>query len=280
MTLRPGSTGPRVLELQRSLVALGYPLPRFGADGVLGSETLTALALLLADHGRPVAEVPGEVTESDLELVAGLVAARATPPAEVVDLRASAARTWARGRRSWSQVTGICLHQTACVLGERPARWASIGAHVGVTRAGAVMWLHDFTSVVVHGNGFNASTVGIELDGTYAGVEGDLSTFWRPASEPHRQPQTPTPELVAAARAAIRWIVAEVARHGGQVTRLVAHRQASADRQSDPGSALWQAVALPMHEELGLDDGGPGYRIGTGLAIPEAWDERRVGVRY
>jgi antitoxin (DNA-binding transcriptional repressor) of toxin-antitoxin stability system len=279
MTLRPGSTGPRVLELQRSLVALGYQLPRWGADGQLGSETLTALALFLADHGRPVAEAPGEVTAADLELVAGLVAARATPPAEVVDLRAGAARTWARGRRPWSAVTGICLHQTACVLGERPARWASIGAHVGVTRAGQVLWLHDFTAIVVHGHGFNGSTVGIECDGRYEGVEGDLSTFWRPPGST-AQPQAPTPELIAAARAAIRWIVAEVARHGGQVARLVAHRQASADRRGDPGSALWRAVAMPMFEELGLDDGGPGYQIGTGLAIPEAWDPARRGVGY
>jgi antitoxin (DNA-binding transcriptional repressor) of toxin-antitoxin stability system len=95
-----------------------------------------------------------------------------------------------------------------------------------------------------------------------------------------RQAQTPTPELIEAARAAVRWIVAEVARHGGRISRLVAHRQSSDMRQSDPGSALWQAVALPLHAELGLDDGGPGYRIGTGRPIPVDWDASRAGERY
>lgn len=273
-------TGPSILTLQRSLLALGYPLPRFGADGHLGTETLTALAMCLHDHGRPIAEVPGEVTEADLELVARLVRERSAPPSGHEDVRQLAPRSLVRGVRPWTAITGITLHQTACVLGDRAARWATIGAHVGVTRDGRVIQMHDFTNVIWHGNGFNASTVGIECDGTYEGIEGDLSTFWRPASDPTRQPQTPTPELVEAARAAIRWIVAEVARHGGRVSRLVAHRQASADRRSDPGSALWQAVAMPMHEECGLDDGGPGYKVGSGLEIPEAWDRSRVGVGY
>jgi hypothetical protein len=114
----------------------------------------------------------------------------------------------------------------------------------------------------------------------YAGVDGDPRTFWRPVADPLRAPQAPTAELVASAREAIRWIVAEVARHGGSVERLVAHRQASADRRADPGSALWQQVAMTMHAELGLTDGGPGYRIGTGLAVPEAWDPARRGVVY
>lgn len=280
MTLPRGSTGPAVRDLQRALVALGYPLPRFGADGALGTETLTALALLLHAHGRELAEVPDEVTDADLDLVARLLGPRGSPPIVLDDVRQLASRAFVIGPRPWTAITGITLHQTACVLGERPERWATIGAHVGVTRGGRVVHMHDFTSTVVHGNGFNARTIGIEMDGMYAGVEGDPRTFWRPLTEPNRQPQTPTTDLIASARAAIRWIVAEVARHGGRVTRLVAHRQSSKDRQGDPGSALWQAVALPMMAELGLDDGGPGYCVGTGLPVPEAWDERRVGVRY
>lgn len=33
MTLLPGAAGLRVLSLQRALLALGYSLPRWGADG-------------------------------------------------------------------------------------------------------------------------------------------------------------------------------------------------------------------------------------------------------
>lgn len=41
--LLPGSRGPAVRALQNRLLALGYPLPRFGADGRYGPETAAAL---------------------------------------------------------------------------------------------------------------------------------------------------------------------------------------------------------------------------------------------
>jgi hypothetical protein len=202
-----------------------------------------------------------------------------TPPPYLVDIRHLSSKQHVIRARPWSKVTGICLHQTACVLGERPARWQNCGAHLGITRAGQVIWIHDFTQAVVHGHGWNAQTVGIEIDGCYAGIEGDPRTFWKPRGS-NRQPQSPTPEAIEAAKATIRWITAVVAQNGGAVTALVAHRQASKSRQSDPGSAIWQAVALPLHQELGLHDGGPGFTLGDGLPIPEAWDPTRKGIRY
>jgi hypothetical protein len=78
----------------------------------------------------------------------------------------------------------------------------------------------------------------------------------------------------------VRWICGEVVRHGGRIEQLLAHRQASSERQSDPGSALWQQVALPLHAELGLNDGGSGYAVGNGYPIPQTWDRSRVGVKY
>ena len=96
-------------------------------------------------------------------------------------------QAWRVGSRPWSKVTGICLHQTACVLGERPERWDTVGAHIGITRSGKVIWLHDFNRIVAHGNGWNAGTVGIEIDGLYAGVEGDASTVWNDPSTARRE---------------------------------------------------------------------------------------------
>lgn len=180
------------------------------------------------------------------------------------------------GRRKWSKITGVCLHQTAVVLGERPGRWASLGAHVGVTRSGKVIWVHDFNQIVYHGNRWNTGTVGIEIDGGYCGVEGDEKTFW--AGGPLKSPLELEDSTVNAARAAIRWIYDSVARNGGQIKVIVAHRQSSMSRRNDPGEAIWRRVALPMVNELGLDrakyDGGPGFVIG-GRPIPGVWDETR-----
>jgi hypothetical protein len=187
---------------------------------------------------------------------------------------------WKVGRRNWASVTGICLHQTACVLGERPERWDTVGAHVGITRSGKVIWLHDFDHVVAHGNGWNGQTVGIEIDGLYAGIQGDDKTVWDDPSTGVRETGMDlTVQAVAAAQQTIRWICQRVAEHAGKVKVLVAHRQSSKDRRNDPGSEIWQRVALPMHFELGLVDGGPGFEIG-GYPIPEAWDETRKGVKY
>lgn len=202
----------------------------------------------------------------------------------IIDRRKFAAQAhgpkgkWKVGRRAPSKTTGICLHQTACVLGERVERWDTVGCHVGITRAGQVIWLHSFDRIVAHGNGWNAGTVGIEIDGLFAGVEGDPSTVWDDPSTPRREQGMPLPSVqVAACLDAIRWIVRE---SKGTIRALVAHRQSSADRRNDPGSAIWQAVALPMMAECGLSDGGAGFKIGDGSPIPQAWDPSRTGVRY
>ncbi len=198
----------------------------------------------------------------------------------IVDRRKVANQKHVYGKRDWSKVTGICLHQTACVLGENPPRWDTVGCHVGVTRSGKVIWLHDFNKLVVHGNQWNSQTVGIEIDGMYEGVEGDIKTFWRPKEQPNLQPQRPTEEAMAAVRDLIRFICQEVEKNGGHVRALVAHRQASENRRNDPGSAIWKRVALPMSEELNLNDGGPGFKLSTGYPIPELWDPKRKGYKY
>lgn len=287
MALKRGDNGPEVKRLQTALLELGYDLPRWGADGDLGAETVEAFSRFLAAHSAGGDEDANTISDPELALVYSVLAnvqsaplGPKLPSGRFHDLRASAAQTTVGGKRSWKQITGIVLHQTAAVMGEKPARYNTLGAHLGATRAGQVVWVHDFDKVIWHANGFNGFTVGLECDGTYEGVEGDSRTFWRPKEEPNRQPQSPTPELVEAAKATIRWVCQEVARHGGKISLLVAHRQSSGDRESDPGSALWQKVAMPLHKELGLTDGGPSYKTGTGLLIPERWDSSRVGIKY
>jgi len=285
MALGKKEHGPEVVKLQQALLELGYELPRWGADGWLGDETLAALVRLFAAYGKTFDEDAGTVSDEELAFVYDLQRSRKQesrldlPAGRFFDMRQRAGVNHDYGPRPWSKVTGVCLHQTACVFGEQPERWASVGAHIGITRGGKVILLHDFNRLVVHGNGWNTECVGIEMEGMYAGIEGDRRTFWQPPGG-KQDPQTPTPELVEATKAAIRWIKALVESHGGKLRVLVAHRQASKDRQSDPGSALWNAVAVPLHGELGLSDGGVGFKLGTGFAIPEAWDARCKGVPY
>jgi hypothetical protein len=286
MALKRNDHGPEVKRLQQALIELGGELPRYGDDAWLGTETLRALSRLLEEHDRQFDCDSETVSDEEMAFVYDLQAsvkrdnALPVPAARFFDLRAQAGLRHDCGERPWSKVTGVCLHQTACELGEKPERWVTVGAHIGITRAGKVIHLHDFNRLVVHGNGWNTQCVGIEMDGMYAGVEGDPKTFWIPQWDAQRKAQSPTPELVEAAKTTIRWIAKVIASHGGRLHALVAHRQASKERQSDPGGALWQAVALPLHQELQLTDGGVGFKLGTGYAIPESWDPRCKGIRY
>lgn len=176
--------------------------------------------------------------------------------------------------RAWDKITAIVLHQTGCVMGERYARFIHGAPHYFVTRRGVVIQIHPLDVMTGHANGLNPGGVGIEIDGMFCGVEGDASTFWRPKGS-KAIPMHPTPQQVDAALELCRWIVRDVRQHGGKVKHILAHRQSSGTRRSDPGSEIWQMVAMPIMLELGLDDGGDGFKTGSGRAIPREWDARR-----
>jgi N-acetyl-anhydromuramyl-L-alanine amidase AmpD len=198
-----------------------------------------------------------------------------SPGIEFTDRREFAAQAhhgYPVRKRELAKVTGICLHQTACYMGERPSRYDGTGSHFIVTRAGRVIWLHDFNRRVVAANGWNDGTISIEVDGLYAGVDGDPKTVWDDPSTPIRETGMQlTAESVRAALDLLAWIRARVP----SVRVIVAHRQSSGDRPNDPGSAIWQSVAL----ECGLET-SPQTVLGTGKPIPEKWDRRCKGVRY
>lgn len=182
--------------------------------------------------------------------------------------------------RRWEDVDTITLHQTACNMGERISRYDGTGAHRIITQLGRRIWLHDPDVRVVHAQALNNRAIGIEVDGQYPGVEGDLSTLWDNPDTPKReQPTTLTEAAVVALHLEVRYLVELVEQHGGRIRYITAHRQASKSRRADPGGEIWRRGALPLMAELGLSDGGVGYEVG-GYPIPEAWDPRCEGIRY
>lgn len=200
------------------------------------------------------------------------------PPPGTIDRRKFAAQIHAGYKtrsRSLSKVTGVCLHQTACNMGTRPERYDGTGSHVVVT-AGKAIWLHDWTHRVVAANGWNDATVSIEINGLFAGVEGDPRTVWDDPSTARRETAMAlSDESVAVTLDVLRWMKRTIP--GLRV--IVAHRQASGDRRNDPGEAPWKRIAIPARAELGLVT-PDAFTLGDGLPIPEAWDPRCKGVRY
>jgi len=221
----------------------------------------------------------GEVAEDDL-------------PAGFVDLR-SVPRTRRRGKprgsRPWHEITGITLHQTAVDFGSPThARVIDVPAHALTFQGGEVALLNPPTALMYHGNGFNRTDVGIEVSCRAAGIEGVFTrrrgdpgpnTFWRSAARPDILPLEASDEQLETTRELVRYYVELVAKHGGEVRFIHAHRQ-SAAKPSDPGSRIWKAVGRWGEEELGLSSGPPGYHIGNGLPLPTAWDPRIADTPY
>ncbi len=303
--MKKGDKGPDVQELQEALLAHGQELPKFGADGDYGNETLAALRGFQHQEGIELAPDDGTVSDETLELLEWDAPEdpevpgppMATKSVDIYDLREEpwserVARKFKRvgGRpvvRDPAQVTGVTIHQTAAKYGVAPyqvqaaggnARLAlarrslRVACHMMAFHDGFVAWPNDLTHYVYHGNGFNAFELGLEIDGNYPGVKGGKT--WN-----GKRPTKVTPEVIKAAQAAVELLVIEGRRLGMPIEYVHAHRQSSATRRDDPGEELWRAVVLGFAVPiLGLKV-EQGRTIGQGRPVPKDWDPNGVG-RY
>ena len=85
---RFGDTGPDVTALQKALIVRGHPLPKGGADGVLGAETWRALEAHGQEHGHWNPRIPLWVS---LELLEGVAPPALARPKTVVTVESARA---------------------------------------------------------------------------------------------------------------------------------------------------------------------------------------------
>jgi hypothetical protein len=196
-------------------------------------------------------------------------------------------------RRNPAAVNGITIHQMAVdmqpskrLIREADGDWAlafarrsqKVACHV--TAAPNVFCAtNPLDWYMHHGNRLNSPTLGLEVSGLYSGLlddpttapREDLLTTWK------NEPMEITAEVVAGARAALRWMVEEGRRQGMPIQYVYAHRQSNGKKPGDPGEGLWIALvteyAVPV---LGLKPVYD-YTIGKGRPIPKEWDENGVG---
>ena len=275
-----------VERLQLALMAMGYALPRFGADGFWGGETEAALSRYAHDHSF---EAPDEADEwSDLcaDVLSVYRRVEALGPMPAVDCRPYAHAEDVAGRRRWADIDSLLFHQMATVFGgDKRKRIPRVAINGAVTVDGDALRIHDPLTWVWHAQGYSQRSIGIEVEGWYAGVEGDDSTFWRPKSRPGRQPMSLPDGVVCAALSLSRYYIRLVAAHGGEVRHILTHRQAYPTKPSDPGEAIYRAVCAPLMQEFGLD-GADQYRaayryrkgakwvnVKPGRPVPSEWLE-------
>jgi hypothetical protein len=290
-----------ILQLQTDLSALGIdPGP---LDGLPGSRTRGAAhtaAQRLGVKDFTGGEIPPELVAA----IHQAAEAERTPlarPARYLDLSQVSAPGWREGYRPLSEVVGVTLHQTGCPLPEvsdaeveayvasgalsrqtpallrwsrhqtqiEPPRYQALKTHYGITYSGRILLIHPLEQWGWSAQSLSRSTISIEVAGFFEGVDGDPRT--RPGGPASWHTQRATDAQLSACRELIRYLYRWFLGRGVTLTRCYAHRQATNDRTPDPGSRVWQGVALPLQHELGLTDGGEGYVRGRGQPIPRAW---------
>lgn len=174
-------------------------------------------------------------------------------------------------------ITGICVHQTAVVFGAsssavlaakgdrnlaRHRRALGVHAHVTAFQDGTGAIAYPLAAYVFHGNGLNAESVGLEIEGAYSGAKsiGEVPDG-----------------AVAAARELLERILDEGRKAGMPLRYIWAHRQSSPSRRGDPGAELWRRVVLEYAVPvLGLEM-QPTRTWGEGRPIPREWDPSQPG---
>jgi hypothetical protein len=272
--MKHGEQGENVRMLQRKLIALGYPLPRWGDDGKCGDETLRAAFQCIVDlfPAFPVREYYADTATAmpNRWIQSILDAPLPGRPDWLYDVTMDHPVKFAYSyRRKISRIDAITLHQTACNLSERLKRWHFIPAHFGITKKGKAILINTLDVISHHGNRFNHRSAGIEISGNFRGLTGKAWTLWKPGG----RRATLTGPQITAARNAVKWICDEVAKNGGKVTTILAHRQANDDKRGDPSQEIWEQVGMWAQGTLGLKN-DPNHTKGSGLPIPREWDGR------
>lgn len=297
--MRYGDKGDDVVEVQRALMDRGYSLPRWGADGVLGEESWSALEQYSrAELGVWDPEVPGGVIESLQDPINPITPGPDVPPADdsvtVLDLRSEQTDPAPKSKvvagktvmRAPHTITAIVLHQTACTYGVSQQqidaaggdrelalhrRALNVACHAMAFRDGTVVLPNKLQSYMNAANGWNSQSLSVEIVGRYPGLTSQPDkTTWG------GDPTELTDLTIATAREAVRTLV-ELGRAEGMVLdRLVSHRQSSASRRSDPGQGIWEEVALWAQQALGLKL-CQSITVGDGKPVPVEWDPNGVG---
>lgn len=271
--------GANVRKLQEALINLGYELPKFGADGSMGHETMAAVEDFTEEYGHEGGlcedKIAGYMVDLILEASAKLKQPYVHPEIQLFDVTNDHPRKALKGWRKWSDVTGITLHQTGIFMNDTPQRFHNLKAHVGILTLPkpTIVKVYPYNAYLWHANAFNKSDVGIEFNGCFAGIEGKITTAWRGGFRKGKdKPDSITDSQIIAGRESIRIIMNTVEGRKGQIKYIHAHRQTSATRRSDPGSKCWNEVGIWAKKEFGLSDGGPDYTERDGRPIPRDWD--------
>lgn len=195
---------------------------------------------------------------------------------EIIDLTEASNKLERKGTRAAAKVDAVVLHQIADDRGSEPMQYKNTRAHFVVTKTGKIIRLHPVESMLWASNAFNDVGVAVEFAGHFAN---DRGVWWTGNAARN----VPTNVQIEAGRELVLFLYMK---HG--IKKVYAHRQGYLpdngvyvkgiinQRSNCPGPDVWCGVGEWAKLNLGLSDGGKGYAIGNGTAIPDSWRTVRV----
>jgi peptidoglycan hydrolase-like protein with peptidoglycan-binding domain len=276
---------------------LGLSLPD---DNALDTATKNAIGDFQNKNNLPVTKNLDATTERALLEADALARSKGTPTESATAAVISAAKTkiedWTKKavnnkpqfilntHRDPRKVFALVLHHMAFkrrnIKSKKysdPESYLATGAHCCILFDGRIIQLHAFSRMIWHSNCTSGGSVGVEFEGNFPNVNGKWWVYKDDKGNIIRNDDKPTQAQYEAGRFLASYLKCVMG-----ITRILAHRQSSKDRENDPGPDVWYNVGQWSIDKLGLSDGGPTSQCGDGKPIlPEwrTWGEKLQGVQ-
>jgi len=159
------------------------------------------------------------------------------------------------------------LHQTSFSRGSAPDNYLTVHAHFVVLPEGTIVQLHPIETYLVASSAFNDDAISVEVVGNFPDERGH---YWKPGEYGR---SVLSPQQIDGGCDLVRYL-----RDTYGVSFIFAHRQGEVEdsRGNCPGPDVWYNIGQWAVNELGLSDGGKGYKEGKGSPIPDSWRRPRT----
>ncbi|MFN2440288.1 MAG: type VI secretion system tube protein TssD, partial [Chitinophagaceae bacterium] len=144
-----------------------------------------------------------------------------------------------------------------------PNSYLSTGAHFFIMLDGRIIQLHPISRMIWHGNCISPGSVAVEFEGNFPNIKGQ---WWINKDSQYQNKDNPTQAQFDSGRFLAGYLKLVLG-----TTHILAHRQSSDSRENDPGPDIWYNVGQWAVDKLGLSDGGPTFKCGTGNPILPEW---------
>jgi N-acetyl-anhydromuramyl-L-alanine amidase AmpD len=186
---------------------------------------------------------------------------------DILDRTAKTPGHYRKRNRMSVQIDTVVLHQTSFNRGSVPDNYLTVHAHFVVLPDGTIVQLHPIETYLVASSAFNDDAISVEIVGNFPDERG---VYWEPQANGR---SVLSPQQISGACDLVRYL-----RNTYVISFVFAHRQGELEnlRGNCPGPDIWYNVGQWAVDNLGMDDGGKGYKELNGSPIPDSWRRPRA----